>query len=87
MFVEKVHAIKDHTNVSVRIMMDPLHFDRTLKFFNGFEDTKLFIEPVRVFNFIDGYATNTYPAGVELEHNYTEEQISILNALELINKA
>ena len=82
LFVEKVHAIKDRSIVAVRIMMDPLHFDRALKLYYSLNDPKLFVEAVRISNFIDGYVSNDPKAGEDLEHSYTDEQLAILNTLE-----
>ena len=81
LWLEKVNAIKDKTIVSVRIMGDPQHWDHCLELFHKLNDQKLFVEVVRISNFIDGYVSDDPKAGEDLEFSYTDEQLSILDTL------
>ena len=75
-WLDKLMAVKDRTLMQIRILMDPKHFDHCLNLYNTLNDASLFVEPVRVSNFIDGYK----PTGVG-EVDYTDDQKSIMDRL------
>jgi len=81
LWFNKIDAIKHKTNVAVRIMMDPQHWDHCLEMYHRLNDKKLFIDPVRIQNFIDGHDVNTHAAGEDLEFSYTNKQLSVLEEL------
>jgi len=82
LWFNKVDAIKNKTLLCIRVMMDPQHWDHCLDVFDKLNDSKLYVEPVRISNYIDGYDINTHDAGVDLEFSYTDEQLYILDRLE-----
>ena len=83
LWFDKVNSIKEKTLTAVRVMMDPQHWDDCLDVFDRFNDSKLYVEPVRISNYIDGYDVNTHDAGRDLVNfNYTDEQLYILDRLE-----
>jgi hypothetical protein len=72
-FREKVLAAAEHTRVTVRIMMHPLHWERSLEELYWWEKNPYVLtESVRI---LDWGATNTDPD----TWNYTDEQLEIFN--------
>jgi MoaA/NifB/PqqE/SkfB family radical SAM enzyme len=68
-FAEKVMAAAMNTAVTVRIMMHPLHWDRSVEEFMKWEDNEfIFREPVKI---LDWGAADIDPA----VYTYTEEQL------------
>jgi hypothetical protein len=79
----KLDSVSRMTDTTVRIMMDPRHWDHCLELFNTLSsksDLTFTVEPVRLLNFLDGMQAVNY------DIEYTEEQSSILETLDLVYK-
>jgi len=81
---EKVLSFKHRTRISLRMLMDPLHWDHCLEMFQSLNDENILLEPVTVLNFTeDGKDFNSLHSGdpTVFAKQYTQEQIEILNEL------
>lgn len=76
-FVEKALACAKHTWVTVSVMMDSRHFDRSLAMYKELQKHKsLGVEAVRI---------TSWTPGITVGSEYTPEQIDIINKLEYVS--
>ena len=81
---KKVLSFKHRTRISIRMLMDPLHWDHCLEMFHSLNDENILLEPVTVLSFTeDGKDFNSlYNDNPNIfAKQYTQEQIEILNEL------
>ena len=81
---EKVLSFKHRTRISIRMLMDPLHWDHCLEMFHSLNDENILLEPVTVLSFTEGWYWEDTPHNGNsnvFAKQYTQEQIEILNDL------
>ena len=81
-WVEKVQRLADHVTVSIRLMMDPRHWDHCLDFYNQMPSSNLKIQPARLWSWPwDGEQDENIlnPNVQDAKIGYTLEQEEILN--------